>query len=109
EDLAKAWQLDSNQVGSGDNIETKGEADVIQSDFQTRIGKERARVAKLFVGVAEVLGGLLCLYEDTASFGEGFDPLVCKTLNYSILADSTVLLDSNQRLKRLVDFLNFTA
>ena len=97
------------QEQSGRQVETKGEANVIQTNMQTRIGRERAKVSKFFCSIAEVLGGLICLNEDPASIGEGFDPKLSKTLSYSILADSTVLLDSNQRLKRLVDFVNFTA
>jgi len=108
-DLNEAWQIGTNQTGDGAGIETKAEADVVQQNFQTRIGQERGKIAKFVVSIAEVLGGLICLFEPPDSFGEGFDPTVCRTLNYSILADSTVLLDSNQRLKRLIDFLNFSA
>ena len=96
-------------VGSGVGVETKGEGDTIQSNFQTRLGRERAKVAKFFCSIAEVIGGLLCLYEDPASLGEGFDPAISKTLCYSILADSTVLLDSQQRTERLERFINFVA
>ena len=106
-DLDELWMV--GQEPSGNDVETKGEAQVIQTNAQTRISRERAKVGKFFCSIAEVLGGLICIYEDPASFGEGFDPKVSKTLNYSILADSTVLLDSNQRLKRLMDFINFTA
>lgn len=108
-DANEAWQIGSNQQGDGSGIETKAEANVVQSNFQTRVSQERGKVAKFVVSVAEVLGGLLCLFEPPESFGKDFDPTICRTLNYSILADSTVLLDSNQRLKRLVDFLNFSA
>ena len=89
--------------------ETKGEAEVVQSNFQTRIGRERARVSRFFTTIAEVIGGLVCLYEDAQSFGEGFDPGVSRTLVYSILADSTVLVDSNTRLQKLITFINFAA
>lgn len=51
----------------------------------------------------------MCLYEDPSTFGQGFMKEICQALSYSILADSTVLLDSNQRLQKLVQFLNFTA
>jgi len=107
EDLNETWQV--GQADTGKGVETKGEANVIQGNMQTRIGRERAKVGKFFTSIAEVLGGLICIYEDPSSFGEGFSPVISKTLNYSILADSTVLLDSNQRLKRLIDFVNFGA
>lgn len=108
-DLGEMWQIGPNQVGIGGSVETAGEARTIQEGFTTRIGRERARVSKFFVSIAEVLGGLLCLYEDPASFGEGFDPAVSRTLAFSILADSTVLVDSKQRLERLIQFVNFAA
>lgn len=109
-DLSEAWQVGPNQLGSfGMGRQSASEANVVESGFQTRIGRERAKVAKFFVGIAEVLGGLMCLYEDPQSFGEGFNPQLAKALSYSILADSTVLLDAGQRLKRLMDFINFTA
>lgn len=109
DDLGEAWSLGPNQVGSGVGVETKGESQSIEANYQTRISRERALVGKHFCGIAEVLAGLMCISEDPAVFGEGFDPVICKALSYSILADSTVLLDSNQRLKRLIDFVNFAA
>lgn len=105
-DLQEIWTIGSNQLGVGGGVETKGEAGIIQTNFQTKVGRERARVASFFVGVAEVLGGLMCLYEDPAAFGEGFDPSISERLSYSILADSTVLVDSQQRLERLNNFVN---
>lgn len=104
-DLMETWQIGPS--GSGVEVETKGESNDLQTNMQTRIGRERAKVGKFFCSVAEIVGGLICLYEDPASFGEGFNPVISGTLSYSILADSTLLLDANQRIKRLIDFLNF--
>jgi hypothetical protein len=106
-DLERIWQI--GQPITGEEVETKGEAQSIASISQTRIARERAKVGKFFCTIAEVIGGLLCLYEDPGSFGQGFDPAVSKTLSYSILADSTVLLDSNQRLKKIENFVNMYA
>lgn len=109
EELNESWQIGPNQQGNfGEGRQSASEANLVESNFQTRIGRERAKVAKFFCSIAEVIGGLICLYEDPAGFGEGFDPMVSKTLGYSILTDSTVLLDSQQRIKRLMDFINFT-
>jgi hypothetical protein len=108
-DWAEATTIGANQEGSGQGVETEGEAQIIQQNFSTRIGRERARTARFFVSMAEVLGGLICLFEPPESFGQGFDPTISRTLSYSILSDSTVLVDSNQRLKRLIDFTNFSA
>lgn len=110
DDLASIWQTGPNQQGNfAAGRQSASEANVVQENFTTRIGRERAKVAKLFVSIAEVLGGLIALYEPATSFGEGFDPAISKTLAYSILADSTVLIDSNQRLERLMKFIDFGA
>lgn len=106
-DLNEAWQVGQGQVGT--DIETKAEVNAVQGNMQTRVARERAKVSKFVCTLAEVLGGLLSIYEDPMSFGENFKPSVSRTLSYSILADSTVLLDSTQRIKRLVDFVNFSA
>lgn len=86
--------------------EAEGDPDQNEVSFNTVAGRERAKVASFFTEIAEVTGGLMCLYEDPASFGEGFDPAVSKVLKVSILADSTVLLETNQRLNRLNQFVN---
>jgi hypothetical protein len=109
QDLTEAWSTGPNQLGSGADVETKGESQEISQSFQTRITRERAKVASYVVGIAEVLGGIMCLFEDPQSFGEGFDPAFSKNLGFSILADSTLLLDANQRLERLDRFLNVYA
>jgi hypothetical protein len=106
-DASLAWQVGQEPLGN--DIETKGEANIVQTNFQTRIGRERAKVGAFFCSIAEVLGGLISLYEDPSSFGEGFTPAISRTLAYSILADSTVLLDSNQRLKKINEFVNMWA
>jgi hypothetical protein len=109
-DLNESWQVGPNQLSSfGQGRHSASEANITETNFQTRIGRERAKVAKFFVSIAEVLGGLLCLFEDPTSFGQGFDPALSRTLAYSILADSTVLVDSQQRLTRLINFVNFAA
>lgn len=109
-DLDEIWQTGPNQEGNyNTGRRSAAEANIVQTNFTTRIGRERAKVAKFFCSTGEVLGGLLSLFEDPNSFGQGFDPAIAKSLSYSILADSTVLLDSNQRLQRLMNFINFTA
>lgn len=109
-DLVEAWQIGPNQAGSfGKGRQSATEANVVESNFQTRIGRERAKVAKFVVSIAEVLGGLISLYEPKESLGADFDPAISRTLGYSILADSTVLIDSNQKMQRLQQFVDFTA
>lgn len=93
----------------GETVETKAESMAAGSVMQTRVAKERAKVGKFYLGITEVLGGLLSIFEDPTSMPQGFNPAISRTLSYSILADSTVLLDSNQRRERLMEFINFTA
>lgn len=110
QDLQESWQIGPNQQGSFANgRQSASEANLVESNFQTRIGRERAKVAKFFCSIAEVLGGLIALFEEPTSFGEGFDPAISRTLSYSILADSTVLLDASQRIERLNKFIDMTA
>lgn len=99
---------DLMQLGPAPNVET-AEQPGIESMSATRLTKERARVSKFVADVAETIGGLLCLYEDPNSLGQGFDPAFSRTLSYSIVADSTVLMDTTQRLQLLFQFINFTA
>ncbi len=106
QDLQELWTIGPNQSGVGGDVETKGEANVIQNNFQTKVGRERAKVSAFFVGIMEVLGGMMCLLEDPKQFGEGFNQGFSEHLEYSILVDSTVLLDSSQRLERLNNFLD---
>lgn len=106
-DLFEIWMV--GQEFSGANTETATESNNIAGNANVRISRARAKVGKFFCSIAEVLGGLIAVYEDPMLFGEGFSPEVSRTLAYSILADSTVLLDSNQRLQRLMQFINFTA
>lgn len=104
--IAKADLMEEFGVRNHDLEEEQGDPNQNKSSFNTQEGRERAKVASFFVGVAEVLGGLMCLYEDPSVFGEGFDPAISKALDFSILADSTVLLDAGQKLARLNQFVN---
>lgn len=109
-DLYDTWQIGPNQQGNfGRGRQSASEANIVQQNTDSRTARERAKVTKFVTTIAEVLGGFLCLFEDPASFGEGFSPTLSKKLCYSILADSTVLLDSNQRRERIEQFINFAA
>jgi hypothetical protein len=99
-DLQQAWALGKQELD-----ETKADPNQNTSPFNLQVGKERARVGSFFCRLAEVLGGLMCLYEDPAVFGEGFDPQFSRLLKFSVLTDSTVILDASQRLARLDQFM----
>jgi hypothetical protein len=102
-DLNDTWQLLTPAASA-----TASRGD--QALMGTRNAQERAKVSAFFCGIAEVIGGLMALYEPQGAFGDEFDrSLVSKSLTFSITADSTLLLDSNQKLDRCVQFLNYTA
>jgi hypothetical protein len=101
-DLHEEWTVQEGIAVSS----AKGDPDQNHANFSTQVGRERAKVGSFFGSIAEVLGGLMCLYENPAQFGEGFDPKISAVLRCSILADSTVLLDANQKLERLDNFIN---
>lgn len=103
-DAQELWGM-NNQT----NLEAHGDDNQNKSNFNTQPGRERAKVASFFVSIADVLAGLMCLYEEPSSLGQGFTPEISKTLRYSILADSTVLLDAGQKLSRLNQFVNLYA
>ena len=114
-DLSETWQVSASQLGgnSGPAIRSASEANIMQANFSTRVGYERARVVKFFVGIAEVLAGLLALYgEFDAEEQQALQAWNREELSnyyiYNVRADSTVLLDANQRRSQLSEFLNLT-
>lgn len=119
-DLYDAWQTSPNQSGNFNQGErSASEAQIVQQNFNTRIGYERARVSAFVCGVAEVMAGLLVLFGDFAAPNIGQDGMqrlqqwdmkaIPQQFVYSIRTDSTVLLDSQQRLSKLMQFMNMTA
>lgn len=117
-DLMELWQIGPDQTGAMSSSTTKGEAEIAQTNFATRIGQERGRVASGFLGIAEVLAGLMALYSDfpnlsdveKQAMNQAWDfKTVLPDVVLKIRPDSTVLLDSQQRLQRLTQFLNMTA
>lgn len=113
-DLRSTWQIE-DAVGEGPQIRSAEEARNRQSNFQTRIGYERARCAADFVSTAEVLAGLISLYgqftpEELATLAPGMTQAdLSDCFAYNVRADSTLLVDSEQRIERLMRFLNMTA
>lgn len=112
-DLRQTWQIEDT-VGDGPAIRSAEEARNRQGNFQTRIGYERARCAKFFIRIAEVAAGLLSLYgtwtdEEKQRLGDLDPRMLSDYYSFNVRADSTLLLDSNQRVERLMRFLNMTA
>jgi hypothetical protein len=118
-DLQEAWQLGPNQLGNvGNSGTTKGESSIVQQNFATRIGQERAQVAAFFLGAVEVLAGWMCLYSDfpilsdqeRQTMEQAWDQrTILHDLVLKIRPDSTIVLDVNQQLERIFKFINLTA
>jgi hypothetical protein len=117
-DLERVWMTGSNQLGlNAPSGTTAAEANIIQQNASTRVGQERARVASFFLGIAEVLAGLMALYsdfpilsdEERQAMQQAWDRTrILHDLVLSIRPDSTVMLDSQARMQRLSAFLNET-
>lgn len=115
-DLQEQWQIGSNQTGQmSKGRRSAAEANIVQQNFQTRVGYERARVAAFFVGIAEVMAGLLALTGDFDILGQNEIAAIDQTWHrdqiageyvYWIRPDATVLLDAPQRIDRLMKYLN---
>ena len=94
-------------------IRSASEAQIHQANFQTRVGYERSRMVKMFVGIAEVAAGLLALYgqwtpEEEQALSKWDRKTLANYYVYDVRADSTVLLDAAQLLDRHERFLNMT-
>jgi len=118
-DMQAMWMVSSTQLASMSTGEkTAAEVETVQANFNTRIGQERALVQKFFLNSVEVLAGLMALYSDFPSLTEEERTTMLKAwdgqqvltdLAFSVRPDSTVMLDSNQRVEKLNRFLNMTA
>src|SRR5258706_10573490 len=71
QDITEAWGSGMSLWG-GQPTDRANSKDGVDS----RIARERAKVGKFFLGIAEVIGGLISIFEDPTSFGEGFAPAV---------------------------------
>lgn len=115
-ELAEGWQVSGAQIGTnaGPALRSASEATIVQQNFQTRVGYERARVVNFFIGGMEVLAGLMCVlndFTDTERQALAAWEIERTSLyyKYSVRADASVLLDASQRLERLEKYLNLTA
>lgn len=103
-EITDQWTVGPNQGGNYASGEKSArEAGIVERNFQTRIGQERAKVSKHFVAIAEVLGGLMALHGKAP-----LPPELIGSMAYRVRVDSTVLLDAEQqiaRLERVIDRL----
>lgn len=121
-DLQEQWGLGANQMGSFASGErSASEAAIVQSNTQSRIGQERARVVDLLLRSAQVLAGLMALYgefevleELGATLGpDGVQRLqswdrtrINHEFGFTVRADASVLLDVEQQIARLNRLVN---
>lgn len=112
-DLDEAWQTSANQAGATNQGQRSAtEVGIVQQNFQTRVGYERARVGSFIVGIARVMAGYLALYgqwnvPQEMQAMEAWDrTTIAQEFVYDIFPDSTVLLDSGQKIQRLMGIVN---
>lgn len=117
-DLERSWQVGADQSGGYQQGRRTGtEANIIQQNFSTRMGQERARVAEFFLSAIEVLAGWMCLYSDFPNLPDQERQQMqsvwdMKSIPHdivlNILPDSTVVLDTQAKIDRIAKFLNLT-
>ena len=117
-DMNEALGMGPNQQGtpmaSGEHSAT--EAGITQENFQTRIGYERAKCVNFFIGIADVMAGLVVLYgdfempdiseEDQQKLMLWDRERINHAIAFTVRADSTVLLSAGQRTERLMNIIN---
>ena len=117
-DLTEMWQVGTNQSGTFSSSDrTASEARIVERNFQTRVGQERDKVTRFFVGIAECLAGQLALFgqfdiadqQDAQRLDTISREELAQGFTYSVRVDSTVLLDADQRIEQLTRALNLTA
>lgn len=118
-DLMETWQVGPDQLGTlSQGDKTKAEVQITQANFTTRIGQERGKVASFLLGAAEVLSGLMVLYSDFPNLSDQEKQAMHQSWDFAtvlpdvvlkILPDSTILLDSQARIQKLMSVLNMVA
>ncbi len=118
-DMDKASGMGPNQSGSTGAADTSAAAsNITQQNFQTRIGYERARCVTFFLNIADVMAGLIVLYDDfelpdlSDEEKQGLKSWdrtrINQAMAFTVRADTSVLLDAGQRIQRLESVLNLT-
>lgn len=115
-DLMEVWQFGAGSGGGQtQHRQTKAEAQNNASQFQTRIGQEKNRVAQFFLSVCEVLAGYMALYSDFPNLTDQEkqqmlqvwdSKRVLHDLVLKILPDSQIVLDAGQKIERIFKILN---
>lgn len=116
QDLMETWRLGPNQMGTleGGGAKTAAEVKTAQGNFSSGMAPERAKIARLYCNVAEVLSGLLVitgiresLTDDELQRLQAWDSMkISHELIFTVRPDSTMLIDAEQRLEQLYKVLN---
>ncbi len=120
-DLQESWNIGNNQRGvqntSGEH--SAAESRIAQQNFQTQVGQDRAHIVDWFMGIADVLAGLISLYDefelpaiseqDKQRLSSWDREHIRHEVAFSIRADASVLLDAEQRVERIIRFIDHTA
>ncbi len=114
-DLMEARSLGPNQMGTlSTGPRSAAESKITQGNFTTVISQQRARCTSFMIGIADVMFGLMALYDDfelpdqqDGQRLQNWDRTrISHELAFSVRLDSSVLLDSEQRIDRIMRFLN---
>ena len=122
QDISTAWALGNNQRGLAEETRrTATELSIQQGNSDTRLERERNRLAKWYARGAQKLGGLMQLFEDTRTsvqiIGEdGSQKLIAWNLKElpfrfvcSAKPDTMVRQDAAGEFKRALDIYQMTA
>lgn len=120
-DLMETWSIGPNQMGTlASGERTAHEAGITEGHFNARIGQERARVVEFVLNLADVMAGLVCLYDDdyilpeaemNPETGETPPPMwdrkaISHELAFTLRGDATVLMTAEQRRQRALELIN---
>lgn len=115
-DLLESWGLNPASLGQT-APGRKNVADIqgAQAGSATVLGADRAEIQKFFLGIVEVLAGLMALYsefplltpQEKQTMEQAWDrQSILTDMVFKIRPDSMIVLDPQQRTERLMGFLN---
>lgn len=118
QDLMETWQIGPNQMGTTARGEKSAtEANIVQTNFSSRIGQERDKIAALFLGVVDVVAGQLILNNDWPMLNDQERQRLLAVpwqqiyhgLVFDVLPDTMIKLDVETQIARVERVINFTA